>query len=141
MLQITPALALADYDIEFRFKRASGPGGQNVNKVSTAVELRFDVMSCEALSAAIKTRLLALAGNRINAQGVLVIDAQRFRTQTQNRRDALARLSALISAATIPPKQRIATRVSRAARLSRLESKRQQSQIKQARRQSTYFED
>ena len=138
MIQITPTLALDDSDIQFRFKRASGPGGQNVNKVSTAVELRLNLWTCTRLPWEVKRRLQTLAANRINGEGVLVIDAQRFRTQMQNRKDALARLSALISAAATPPTKRIATRPSYAARRTRLEEKRQQSQIKQTRRNRSH---
>lgn len=139
MIFITQNLTIAESEVQFRFKRASGPGGQNVNKVSSAVELRFDICA-SALAPAIKTRLYTLARNRINSEGVLVIDAQRFRTQAHNRRDALARLTELLAAAATPPTQRIATRPSGAARLSRMEDKRRLSRMKQIRR-SPAFED
>ncbi len=134
MIQITPHLTLADDELVFRFVRASGPGGQNVNKVSSAVELRFDLARSPSLSEAIKERLTILAGKRLSADGLLLIDAHRFRTQGMNRKDAIARLISLIQAAAIPPKTRTPTRPSRSSRETRLETKRKTSQIKQSRR-------
>ena len=134
MIKITPDIALDETELSFSFVRASGPGGQNVNKVSSAVELRFDVAACPFLPDALKQRLKKLAGRRLTEEGVLLIDAQRFRTQGLNRKDALARLVALLQAAAIEPKLRKATRPSRSAREKRLQTKRQTSQMKQARR-------
>ena len=134
MIKITPDIALDETELNFSFVRASGPGGQNVNKVSSAVALRFDVARCPSLPDALKERLKKLAGRRLTEEGVLLIDAQRFRTQGLNRKDALARLVALLQAAAIEPKLRKATRPSRSAREKRLQTKRQTSQMKQARR-------
>jgi ribosome-associated protein len=134
MIQITPQLAINEDELTFSFVRASGPGGQNVNKVSSAVELRFDVAHSPSLPEALKERLKKLAGRRLSDDGVLLIDAHRFRTQGLNRKDALARLVALLQAASIEPKTRKATRPSRGAREERLQMKRKASQIKQARR-------
>ena len=110
MIQVTPAIALGEGEITESFVRASGPGGQNVNKVSTAVELRFDAGRSPALSGPVLARLRALAGRRMNAGGVIVIEAQRFRSREQNRADALDRLIALIREAAVPPKPRRPTR-------------------------------
>ncbi|MBI5750988.1 MAG: aminoacyl-tRNA hydrolase [Hydrogenophilales bacterium] len=134
MIQITPQLAINEDELTFSFVRASGPGGQNVNKVSSAVELRFDAARSPSLPEALKERLKKLAGRRLSDDGVLLIDAHRFRTQGLNRKDALARLVALLQAAAIEPKTRKATRPSRGAREERLQAKRKASQIKQARR-------
>lgn len=134
MIQITPHLALADDELVFRFVRASGPGGQNVNKVSSAVELRFDLAGSPSLPDEIKRRLKTLAGKRLSADGVLLIDAHRFRTQGMNRKDAIERLMSLIQAAAVAPKMRTPTRPSRSAREARLETKRKSSLIKQSRR-------
>ncbi|OFZ92991.1 MAG: peptide chain release factor I, partial [Betaproteobacteria bacterium RIFCSPLOWO2_02_FULL_62_79] len=112
---------------------ASGPGGQNVNKVATAVQLRFDVRRSATLPAAVRTRLITLAGNRMTTDGVLVITAQRFRTQSRNRADALARLVELVRAAARPAKMRQPTRPTRASRLRRLEAKRRRGEVKRAR--------
>ena len=120
-------------ELEFRHVRASGPGGQNVNKVSSAVELRFDIGASRTLPADVKSRLRRLGGRRVSALDVLVIDAGRFRTQEANRRDALARLDELVRAATMKPKTRIATRPSRAAKERRIEAKRSRSRVKRAR--------
>lgn len=133
MIIITPNLVLDESELRFSFVRASGPGGQNVNKVSSAVELRFDVAQ-STLPEGLKARLPKLAGKRLTEDGVLLIDAHRFRTQGLNRKDAIARLVALLQAAAIEPKLRKATRPSRSAREKRLQTKRQTSQIKQARR-------
>jgi len=141
MIQITPHIAIAEDELTFRFVRASGPGGQNVNKVSSAVELRFDVAHSPALPDAMKARLKQFAGSRLTEDGMLVIDAQRFRTQGMNRKDAIARLVALLHAAAIPPKHRIPTRPSRGAREARLESKRKTSLSKQARRSKISLHD
>jgi ribosome-associated protein len=129
MLQITPTLALDEREIEERFVRASGPGGQNVNKVSTAVQLRFDVQA-SSLPGEVKTRLVALAGKRLTTEGVLVIDSREHRTQAMNREAARARLAALIEQATHRPKTRRATRASKGERERRLGEKRERSEVK-----------
>lgn len=134
MIKINPELFVDETELTFSFVRASGPGGQNVNKVSSAVELRFDVARSPSLPDALKERLKKLAGRRLADDGVLLIDAHRFRTQGLNRKDAIGRLVALLQAAAIEPKTRKATRPSRAAREKRLQTKRKASQIKQTRR-------
>lgn len=134
MINITPDLTLDETELTFSFVRASGPGGQNVNKVSSAVELRLDVARSPSLPDALKERLKKLAGRRLTDDGVLLIDAHRFRTQGLNRKDALARLVSLLQAAAIEPKTRKATRPSRGAREERLQTKRKASLIKQTRR-------
>ncbi len=134
MIKITSDIVLDESELTLSFVRASGPGGQNVNKVSSAVELRFDVAHSPSLPDALKERLKKLAGRRLTDDGVLLIDAHRFRTQGLNRKDAIARLVALLQAAAIEPKTRKATRPSRGAREERLQTKRKTSLIKQTRR-------
>jgi ribosome-associated protein len=132
-LRITESVTLDDAELEERFVRASGPGGQNVNKVSTAVELRFDVRNSPSLPGEVRVRLSRLAGRRLTDEGVLVIQAQSFRTQERNREDARERLFALIREACIVPKRRIKTKPSRAAKERRRESKSKRSHVKRLR--------
>jgi ribosome-associated protein len=132
MIPITATLAIDDREVEERFVRASGPGGQNVNKVSTAVQLRFDV-NASSLPDEVKTRLVTLAGSRMTADAVLVIDAREHRTQAQNREAARERLVELIARATRRPKKRRATKPSQAAKEKRLTTKKRRAQIKAAR--------
>jgi len=134
MLHVTPDIALRENELTWRFIRASGPGGQNVNKVSSAVQLRFDVHGSASLPDAVRARLLRLARNRINSEGVLVIEARRFRTQERNREDARARLAALIGRAAPAPKPRLATRPTAASKRRRVERKRRHALRKRARR-------
>jgi ribosome-associated protein len=124
---------IPEEEIEEQFLRASGPGGQNVNKVSSAVELRFDVRRSPSLAAPVRARLMRLAGRRLNKEGVLVIRADRFRTQEQNRADARARLAELIGEAAKVPKPRIKTKPGKAARERRLEGKARRSDVKRGR--------
>jgi ribosome-associated protein len=133
MLQVTPHIAIEESEIEERFVRSSGPGGQNVNKVSTAVQLRFDVEHSPSLDDRVRRRLRALAGSRLTADGVLVIEARRHRTQAQNREDARERLIELVREAAKKPTKRRATRPTRAAHERRIEGKRQRSERKQSR--------
>lgn len=133
MLTISPTLTIPEEELVERFVRASGPGGQNVNKVSTAVELRFDAAGSPSLPEAVRERLLARRDRRIGADGVIVISAQRYRTQERNRQDARERLAAMIHSVLAPPRPRIATRPTRASKERRLEAKKGRAQIKRGR--------
>jgi len=140
MLRITNTIAIDEKELEEQFVRASGPGGQNVNKVSTAVRLRFNALASPSLPAEVRARLISRGGNKLTAGGDIVILAQRHRTQAQNRADARARLVELIRAAAHRPKPRRKTKPSAAAKRRRLESKRRQGEIKRARRATPDFD-
>lgn len=133
MLKITARISIPDDELEERFVRASGPGGQNVNKVSTAVELRFNVRGSPSLSDDVRKRLAGLAGRRLTDDGVLVIRAERFRTQERNRQDARERLAALIADAAVPPKPRVKTKPTLASKKRRLDAKSRRSEVKRNR--------
>jgi len=134
MLRITPSISIDEKEIKEVFIRASGPGGQNVNKVSTAVQLRFDVLGSPSLPEEVKQRLLRIGGKRVTDEGVLVIDARRFRTQDRNRQDARERLVEIVRTAARRPKPRRATRPTAASRQRRIEQKKQRSRVKQMRK-------
>ncbi len=133
VLEITPTLAIDDNELEERFVRSSGPGGQNVNKVSTAVELRFDVARSPSLTEEVRTRLRGLAGSRMTADGVLLIDAREHRTQAANREEARNRLVALIRQATIRPKRRRKTKPTAGSKERRIQTKKIRSSTKRDR--------
>lgn len=133
-LAVTSSIAIPDDDLAETFVRAPGPGGQNVNKLATAVQLRFDMRGSRALSQAQKERLARLAGKRLTKEGVIVIEARRFRTQERNREDARDRLAALIEKALIPPKRRVKTKTPASQKRERLESKRRRSETKAQRK-------
>jgi ribosome-associated protein len=134
MLEITPNLAIDENEISEEFVRASGPGGQNVNKVETAVQLRFNVLTSPSLPEWVRQRLRQLAGNRMTDEGELIIEAKRFRSQLQNREDAREQLADLIRQATIRPKIRRKTKPTAASQRKRLERKSQRSATKRQRR-------
>lgn len=133
MADTAPELTIPDEELVERFVRSSGPGGQNVNKVATAVELRFDIANSPTLPEPVRARLLAKRDRRVTDEGVLVLSAQRFRTQDRNREDARERLHAFIATGLHAPKPRIATKPSRAAKKRRLDEKRGRSTIKRDR--------
>lgn len=133
MLQIAPGIEIDENELDERFVRASGTGGQNINKVSTAVELRFDLAASPALPEAVRARLLARRDRRLTEAGVLVIQAQRFRTQERNRQDARERLAAFIAQGLVVPKPRVATKPTRASKERRLQDKRGRAEIKRGR--------
>ena len=135
MIQITDSIAIDDNEIVEEFVRSSGPGGQNVTRVATAVQLRFDIVNSASLSEDVRRRLMRLGGSRVTREGILVIDARRFRTQEQNRRDARERLIGLVRKAAEKPKPRRKTKPTAASKRKRIEEKRRRSRIKQ-RRQS-----
>ena len=131
-MQVGP-LTIDDDELAERFVRSAGPGGQNVNKVATAVELRFDIANSPSLTEPVRERLLARRDRRVTTEGVLVLSAQRFRTQDRNREDARTRLAAFIEAGLHAPKPRVATKPTRAAKRRRLDAKRERSTIKRGR--------
>ena len=141
MLVISPSISIDENEIQYDFVRASGPGGQNVNKVATSVQLRFDVHNSPSLTSEIKERLTKLAGRRITDEGILILEAKRHRTQDQNRQEALDRLTDLIRRAQDKPKPRHATRPTRASRERRLAVKRKRSGIKKNRQTPSHQED
>ena len=133
MVQVAPGLAIPEDELDERFILAGGPGGQNVNKVATAVQLRFDVAGSPALPPEVRQRLLRIAGARVTADGVLVMTARRYRTREANRRDARARLAALVARALAAPRPRHATRPTRGARERRLQDKARRGAVKRQR--------
>lgn len=132
-IDITPTLSIDESELEITFVRSSGPGGQNVNKVATAAQLRFDAAHSHSLPPDVRARLISRAGSRVTREGVLIITARRFRTQERNRADAIERLLEMIRTAATPPKRRRKTKVSRAAKVQRVETKRRRSATKRLR--------
>ena len=138
MIQIIPSIQIDERELQLEYVRASGPGGQNVNKVATAVQLRFDITNSSSLASGIKGRLIQLAGNRVNADGILMIEAKRFRTQEANREDAIQRFVELVRRSIVPPKPRRKTKPTSASKEKRLKEKKQRGEIKKERQNKTF---
>jgi len=138
MPRITPTIFIGEDELQFEYIRASGPGGQNVNKVATAVQLRFDIANSPSIASNIKGRLIQLAGKRVNADGVLIIEARRFRTQEKNREDAVHRFALLVQKAAAKPKKRVKTIPTKASRERRLKAKKQRGKIKKSRQDKSF---
>lgn len=134
MIQVNATITIPDREISLTFVRSDGPGGQHVNKTSTAVQLRFDVRHSPSLPEDVRRRLVRLSGRRLSSDGILVIDARRHRSQKQNRQDALDRLANLLQAAAQPPRTRRPTKPSQASRRRRLETKGHRARLKRSRR-------
>jgi ribosome-associated protein len=137
MLQITPSIQIDEKELQFEYIRASGPGGQNVNKVATAVQLRFDVTS-SSLPDEVKVRLMKFAGNKMTNDGTLILEAKRFRTQEQNRDDAIGRLTDLVRKSAAKPRKRIKTSPTKASQERRLKEKKQRANIKKTRQDKSF---
>ena len=134
LLNITPRVSINEKELEFEFIKSSGPGGQKVNKVSTAVRLKFNVWDSKSLNAETKSRLFRLAGNRINKEGILILESQRHRTQGANKKELVSKFIDLIKQAGIKPKKRLPTKPSKQSVQKRLDMKSRRSQLKQTRR-------
>jgi ribosome-associated protein len=134
MIRITPRIYLDESEISLGFVRSSGPGGQNVNKVSTAVELRFDAANSRSLPEQVRERLIKIAGNKVTKEGILIIEARRFRTQDKNRTDAVERLAGLIRKAAAEPRKRRKTRPTLQSREERMKRKKLRGQVKKSRK-------
>lgn len=134
MIEITPDITIHDDEIEFEFIRASGPGGQNINKVASAVQLRFDVINSTSLPLDVRDRLINTAGNRISSEGILIIEAKRYRSQERNRQDAIDRFIKMVKASTEKPKSRKPTKPSEESKRRRLEDKRRHAERKRLRK-------
>lgn len=141
MLQITSTLSIPNDELTCTFVRASGPGGQNVNKVATAVQMRFDVRNSPSLTEEVKARLVKLAGAKMTGEGVLLIEAKRYRAQEQNRADAELRLAVLIQKALVKPKKRQPTRPTMASRMRRVDSKKRRGAVKRIRQSKKEYEE
>ena len=134
MIKITNTISIDENEMQLHFIRSSGPGGQNVNKVATAVQLRFDVGNSTSLPGDVRTRLIRLAGRRVNQDGILIIEARQFRTQERNREDAVGRLTDLVRKAAEKPRPRKKTKPSKAAVERRIENKKRRGEVKKTRR-------
>jgi len=141
MIEISPSRKIDERELTFDYIRAAGPGGQNVNKVATAVQLRFDIWGNDSLPIDVKARLVKLAGKRVTGEGVLIIEARRFRTQEKNRTDAIERFVALVGKSLEAPKPRKKTRPTAGSREKRLQSKKKRSEVKQTRGGKSFESD